>query len=144
MDLLNEISIEGFKVVSGDYFSSLPKPYAPLLTIGDGKLWFTKRDVLALNSCEYVLVRVNAEGRKILIVPTKSTDKDAIRWVSRMDPIDARRVSCPRLTDQLFEIWGWDKKMIYRSMGKLVTSNNKVMLFFDFSEPEIRQNREVK
>ena len=128
--------MDGFKVVSGDYFTSIPKPTAPTLTIWDGKIGFTKQDILVLNSCENVLIRVNADERKVLIVPTKSTDKDAVKWLRKTDPIEARKISCQKLTDSLYDMWGWDKDYIYRSTGRLVTSNNKVMLYFDFSNPE--------
>ena len=144
MEMINEISIDGFKVVSGDYFTSVPKPSVPTMTIGDGKIGFTKRDVLALNSCEHVLIRVNAEERKILVVPSKSTDKDAIKWVVRTNPVEARKVSCTKLTDMLCELWGWDKNLIYRGNGRLVSSNNKVMLLFDFSQPDKWKRPEAK
>ena len=144
MDSFNEISMDGFKVVSGEYFTTASKQAAPALTIFDGRLCFTKRDVLILNTPEHVLVRVNSEQRKILIVPTKSTDKDAIKWIARMDPVEARKVSCGRLTDQLYDMWGWDKSCYYKAIGRLVISNDKVMLLFDFSNPEVRKKQEAQ
>ena len=52
--------------------------------------------------------------------------------------------SCVKLTDKLYEAWKFDKDYIYRSMGKLVTSGNKVMLLFDFASPEKWKRPEVK
>ena len=61
-----------------------------------------------------------------------------------MNPVEARKVSCVKLTDKLYEAWKFDKDYIYRSMGKLVTSGNKVMLLFDFASPEKWKRPEVK
>ena len=36
----------------------------------------------------------------------------------------------------LNKMWGWNIDYIYRAQGKLVTAGNKVMLLFDFTEPE--------
>ncbi len=144
MESFNEISMDGFKVVSGEYVTTVPKPTAPVLTISDGRLSFTKRDVLILNTPEHVLIRVNGEEQKILIVPTKSTDKDAVKWVAKMDPVEARKITCYKLTDQLFDMWGWDKSCYYRAIGRLVIANDKVMLLFDFSNPEVRRKPRVE
>ncbi|MBQ4448356.1 MAG: hypothetical protein II897_08710 [Clostridia bacterium] len=56
----------------------------------------------------------------------------------------ARKVHCPKLIEQLFEMWEWDPNYVYRAIGKLVTSNNKVMLYFDFSNPEARPKPKAK
>ncbi len=133
----NEISLEGFQVVSGDFFYAPTRLQAPTLTIWeDGSIGFCKQDLILLNVCENVLVQVNTEAQKILIVPTTSKDKDAVRWVKKTDPPEARKLTSKKLTDRLYDAWKWDRKRIYRSVGKLVTSGNKVMLLFDFSGPE--------
>ena len=136
MDTINEISIDGFKVVSADYFTSITKPSSPTLTVWDGRIGFTKQDILMLNSCDSILIQVHSEEKKILVVPTKSIDKDAIKWIKKNEPLEARKITCQKLTDKIYDIWGWDKDYIYRALGKLVTSNNKVMLLFDFENAE--------
>lgn len=97
-----------------------------------------------LNGCENVLIHINSEARKILIVPTSSSDKDAVRWVKKSHPREGRKISCKKLTDSMFDIWKWDREYIYRTVGRLVTSGNKVMLLFDFSEPECWKRPEAK
>ena len=97
-----------------------------------------------LNSCENVLMQINAENKKILVVPTSSKDKDAIKWVKKTNPLEAKKFSCPKLTDNLYDAWNWDKDYIYRATGRLVTVQNKVMLYFDFSEPEKWKKPEAK
>ena len=140
----NEIKLDGFQVVSGDYFYVPKKLYAPLLTIWDGRIGFSKQDLLLLNVCENVLIQINSEQRRIIVSPTISKDKDAVRWIQKLDPLEARKIPCKKLTDTLYTTWSWDKDRIYRAEGKLVTPGNKVMILFDFSDPESWTRPEAK
>lgn len=144
MEQYNEISMDGFKVVSSDFFCTVSRVSAPTITVWDGSIGFSKQDLLLLNSCENVLMQINAENKKILVVPTSSKDKDAIKWVKKTNPLEAKKFSCPKLTDNLCDAWNWDKDYIYRATGRLVTVQNKVMLYFDFSEPEKWKKPEAK
>lgn len=144
MEQYNEISMDGFKVVSSDFFCTVSRVSAPTITVWGGSIGFSKQDLLLLNSCENVLMQINAENKKILVVPTSSKDKDAIKWVKKTNPLEAKKFSCPKLTDNLYDAWNWDKDYIYRATGRLVTVQNKVMLYFDFSEPEKWKKPEAK
>lgn len=144
MEQYNEISMDGFKVVSSYFFCTVSRVSAPTITVWDGSIGFSKQDLLLLNSCENVLMQINAENKKILVVPTSSKDKDAIKWVKKTNPLEAKKFSCPKLTDNLYDAWNWDKDYIYRATGRLVTVQNKVMLYFDFSEPEKWKKPEAK
>lgn len=144
MEQYNEISMDGFKVVSSDFFCTVSRVSAPTITVWDGSIGFSKQDLLLLNSCENVLMQINAENKKILVVPTSSKDKDAIKWVKKTNPLEAKKFSCPKLTDNLYDAWNWDKDYIYHATGRLVTVQNKVMLYFDFSEPEKWKKPEAK
>lgn len=144
METVNEISLEGFQIVSSDFFTYATRTNAPTLTIWDGSIGFSKQDVLLLNSCENIMIRINTKEHKALVIPTRSNDKDAIKWVKKLDPIEARKITCPKLTDKLYDMWGWDKDYVYRTNGRLVTSDNKVMLLFDFTSPEKWKRPEAK
>lgn len=133
---LCEISLDGYQVVASDYFSNAPKEQPPILTFFDGKIRFSKQCVAVLNNCENILLQINTEERKVVISPTTSRDKDALHWLNKKTPTEARKVSCIKLTDKLFDTWNWNKDHSYRAKGKLVTSGNKVMLLFDFSTPD--------
>ncbi len=144
METVTDISLEGFKVVSSDYFYAPTRMQVPTLTIWDGSIGFSRQDLAMLNNCENVMIQVNTESRKIIVIPSTSKDKDAVRWIKRTNPLEARKLTCKRLTDSLYSVWEWDINYIYRTTGKLVTANNKVMLLFDFSEPESWKRPEAK
>lgn len=144
MEAVNEISMEGFQIVSSDFFSYAMRSNSPTMTVWDGSIGFSKQDVLLLNSCENIMIQINAKEKKALVIPTKSSDKDAIKWVKRLNPIEARKINCPKLTDKLYAMWDWDKDYVYRTNGRLVTSGSKVMLLFDFANPEQWKRPEAK
>lgn len=136
MEEIKEITMDGFQVVSGDYFTSVSKLSVPSLTIWDGTIGFTKQDALMLNLCECILMQINPKEKGILLSTSNSSDKDAIKWLKKTNPIETRKLACQKLTDKIYSMWGWDKDYVYRAPGRLVTSSNKVMLYFDFSDPE--------
>ena len=60
MEPVNEISLEGFKIVSGDFFCTVSRVSAPTMTVWDGSIGFSKQDLILLNSCENVIMQINA------------------------------------------------------------------------------------
>ena len=139
-----EISLEGFQIISRDNFYSLNKPFMPSMTFWDSWIGFCKQDVVLLNGCESILLMIKPDTRQIIVMPTTSKDEDAIRWIKNKKGLAPRKMKCKKLTDKIYEIWGWDKECIYRAQGRMVTSSNKVMLLFDFSNPKIWEKPEAK
>jgi hypothetical protein len=41
-------------------------------------------------------------------------------------------MECKAFTTQLYKTWGFDPEYVYRSYGKVVKADNKVMLLFEF------------
>ena len=68
METVNEISLEGFQIVSSDFFTYATRTNAPTLTIWDGSIGFSKQDVLLLNSCENIMIRINTKEHKALVI----------------------------------------------------------------------------
>ena len=133
---IDEISLEGFKIVSGDLFMHAPRRSCPTCTIWRDSIGFSKRAVEELNTCERIRIQVHPDKRCILIVPVTMNDKDGIRWIKNTKEPAARKMTCKSFTSQLFEVWGLDPRCAYRANGRVVTSDHKVMLLFDFLDPE--------
>jgi hypothetical protein len=131
---INEISLDGFNVVRGQYFS---RSIEPSLTIWDSSISFSMAAYTALNSCDAVEILVNVEKRSIIVKPVPSKDRDAVNWVRNPDNYKYKKIECSKFTRQLYDIWGWDKELHYRTNGKLVKADKKLMLLFDFTTPEI-------
>ena len=133
---IREVSLDGFQVVSGQMFRNITRLNLPALTLWYNSISFSKASVLALNNCERIRIEVNPQTRCILLIPVTTRDKDAVRWAKTGKETQPRKIECLSFTSQLFETWGWEKKNVYRSVGRLVASDKKLMLLFDFSEPE--------
>ena len=138
---LQEVSMEGFQVVSGSMFSHFPKTSEPSCTLWYTSISFSKSAVNALNGCERVLVQVNAKTKGILIVPVSSKDKDGILWLKDSKVVEAKKMDCKAFTSQLFQTWGFDPEYVYRSYGRVVTADKKIMLLFEFKSPETWKSR---
>ena len=46
MEPVNEISLEGFKIVSGDFFCTVSRVSAPTMTVWDGSIGLSKQAIL--------------------------------------------------------------------------------------------------
>ena len=134
-DGIMEISREGFQVVSGETFRKPLRVNMPAITLWYNSISFNKASVTALNSCERIRIEVNPADQRILLIPVTSRDKDAVRWVMGKE-LQPRKIECLRFTSQLFESWDWDEGNVYRTIGRIVSSDKKVMLLFDFRDPE--------
>lgn len=130
---INEISLDGFQVVRGYYFS---RQVEPSFTIWYNNIAFNSAAFNALNGCESVEILVNSAKRSIVVKPIPSTDRDAVNWIKPADTHKYRKLECSKFAHQLFEFWNWNKELHYRTNGKLVTVDKKIMLLFDFTKPE--------
>ena len=132
--VIGDINMDGFQVVRGRYFS---RQQEPALTLWNTSISFNIAAYAALNNCESIQLLVNPDAKRILVKPSLSNDQDAINWIK--DPSDPKstKLECSMFTKRLFETWGWDETMRYRTNGKLVQFDHKLMLLFDLSHPEI-------
>ena len=136
IDEIQEINMDGFQVVSVDMFSHYMRNDLPMITLWNTHISFSKAAVHALNNCERVRMEVNTKTKGILLVPVSMKDKDGIKWMGTGKTPYGRKLECRAFTEALFDSWHWDKKRVYRTKGRIVTSDSKIMLFFDFSSPE--------
>ena len=133
---IKEISLEGFKVVSGDMFAHLPRKSEATCTLWPTAMSFSKQALIFLGNCEHIRIEVNAAKKGLLVVPVTTKDRDCVRWIKSIKNPTVRKMECCNCTRQLYETWGLNGELNYRAVGKLVTADNKVMLLFDFSNPE--------
>ena len=139
MQSINEIKLDGFQIVRSDMFIKRMTRYIePTCTIWPTSIYFSKPAVRALGSCENIRIHVNVESRKLLIIPVASTDRDAIRWSKQKNGVvEGRKIECAPFGDELFKAWSFDRENAYRTVGTLYSVDGKIVLLFDFSEPEM-------
>lgn len=143
MDFLTNISLDGFKVVQGQCFE---RQAEIAMTIRKTNISFSIPAHKALNDCEMIQILVNAPKRNIVVMPTNSNDPNAIRWRKHEKNKSVSWIFCSMFCNQIFRDWGWNEDLRYKAKGRIVTSDSKVMLLFDFNNAESyrKQEREKK
>ena len=134
---IEEMTLEGFQIVSSNMFVHLPRKSDATCTIWPTRISFSKLALEYLHFCEYIKLQVNPKTKCLLVMPVTSTDKDSIRWAKGDKDKTVRNMESRIFGEQLYQSWGLDPEYNYRSIGRLVSVNQKVMLLFDFSQPEM-------
>lgn len=141
---IEEISLNGFQVVSGEYFTRRADYFTPSCKIWSGGITFNKVALTALNNCERVRIEIHPQKKCVLIVPVTIRDKDGIPWRKNIKEYAPRRIECVKFSSKLYEMWGWDTGCVYKALGRIVTVDDKVMLLFEFNSPEQWRSKEKK
>ena len=128
-----QISLEGFQTVSSELFRRPPQTAALTMTLWRNSIGFSKAAIIALNCCERIRIHVHPKTKCILISPSTASDKDSIRWLRSNKVPASKKMECAAFARSLFELWGLDSDQVYKTAGRIVTVENKVMLCFDFS-----------
>ena len=130
-DSIREISLEGYQVVRGKYFT---RKYEPSMTLFASAISFNSAAFESLNNCDSVQFLVNEKNKSIIVKPIISKGPDAINWNKNKNK--SVRIECTSFTKQLYEVWQLKTDCRYKSTGILVQSDKKVMLLFDFQKAE--------
>lgn len=131
---IKTISLEGFQVVQSKYFSRLT---LPIMTLWESAIAFNIASHEAFNNCECIEIYVNEKAKNIAIMPTPSKEKEAVQWIKRDKKYRNNRIECTMFARQLFKAWKLDPRYHYRTPGKLVQCDKKLMILFDFSHYEV-------
>lgn len=137
MSPIEEVSLDGFQIVSSDMFVHLPRKTEATCSIWPSKLSFSKLVLSGLNNCEYVRIEVNPKTKCLVVIPVTSSDKNSIRWIKGQKEFMIRNMESKRFGELIYNAWGLDPDYNYRAVGRLVTVNKKVMMLFDFNDAEL-------
>lgn len=130
-DSIKEISLEGYQVVRGQYFT---RKAEPCMTLFCSAISFNGAAYESLNNCDSVQFLVNEQNKSIIVKPIISKEPDAINWNKNKNK--AARIECTSFTKRLYEAWGLETDCRYKSTGILVQSDKKVMILFNFQKSE--------
>lgn len=128
------IDLAGYQVTKAELFAHTKEP---AITVWEDRIKFNMACLRRFPGVTHIQLLVNPEAKRILVKPAPSKDSDAINWIKNLSAPRTSKLECSMFTKQLFETWGWDEAMRYRTNGKLVKFDRKLMLLFDFNRPEI-------
>lgn len=131
---IKTVSLDGFQVVQRKYFSRLTEP---IMTIWESAVAFNTASHDVLNNCEAIEIYVNEETRCFAIMPAPSKDKESVKWIRGSKKYKYNRIECTMFARQIFKSWGLEPGYHYRTSGKLVQCDKKLMILFDFSHCEV-------
>lgn len=134
---IEEMTLDGFQIVSASMFHHPPRKCEATCTIWPTRISFSKLTLEKLHYCDYIKIQVNPTTKCLLLSPVTSSDKDSIRWVKGEKEKFLRNLESKAFGEQLYQKWGLDADYNYRTAGRLVTVNQKVMILFDFNHPEV-------
>lgn len=130
---LKQINLDGFQLVNSSLFSSLN---APSMTIWPDSVSFSQAAYAALNNCEAISIMINNVAKSILISTVPSNSANAVLWRKSKSVAKYCKLSCATFARQLFEDWKLDEKARYRTIGRMVQVDKKVMVLFEFENAE--------
>ena len=131
---IKTVSLDGFQVVQRKYFS---RQIEPAMTIWNTAVAFNTASHDALNNCETIEIYVNEKTKCVAIMPVPSKDKEAVQWTRGSKKTKYNRIECTMFARQLFKSWKLDPEYHYRTSGKLVQCDKKLMILFDFTQHEV-------
>lgn len=131
---LEEMSLDGFQIVKKEMFQHLPSSKNPTCTIWPTRISFSRSALVALNFCECIRMEVNPTTKCLLVCPTLSNDRDSIRWIKGTKDQSVKNLESKQFGEQIYNAWELDPEFNYRTIGRLVSARNKIMLLFDFNE----------
>jgi hypothetical protein len=95
---------------------------------------FTREAHRDLNNCAAIQMLIHVENKIVIIMPSTSTDENAIAWDRQLKDTSASKFFCPCLTNRLYALWDWNTKYKYKTDGRIVYCDKKVMILFDFND----------
>ncbi len=114
-------------------FKRPPQTVAVTMTLWESSIGFSKAAMFALNCCERIRIHVHPTSRCILIAPTTENDIESIRWLRANKAPASKKIESTNFGRYIYTLWGLDPGMVYKTTGRIVSVENKVMLLFDFS-----------
>ena len=128
-ELERTFSREGYAVIRKELFAHQRDP---AMTIRNRSITFNTACINGLEDVVWIKFWINEELKRIAILPCDENDKDAVRWcVAKPDKRRSRNITCPDLTDMLFDLMKWDKAYRYKMLGYRIQPDGETMYIFD-------------
>ncbi len=141
---IEELNLNGFQIVKAEMFVHPPRKGEATCSVWPTKIFFSKLCLEMLNNCEFVRIEVNPNTKCLLVVPVSSNDRDGIRWIKGQKDLTIRNMESKAFGTQLYRTWNLDPELNYRAKGRLVSSNKKIMMLFDFSNAEVWKTKKAE
>ena len=128
-------SYDGYQIVRREMFAHLREPS---VVIRRDSITFNTACINGLEDVVWVNLMVDADSHMIAVHECDENDKEALRWcIAKPDKRKSRKMTCPKFTDMLYEIMGWDKGCRYKILGFCIERDGKTYYVFDLNVHKI-------
>ena len=130
-EIEDTFSYDGYQIARREMFAHLREP---AVTIRKDSTTFNTSCINGLEDAVFIQILINIEQHRMAIRMCNEDDKDAIRWcIAKPDKRKSRKMTCPKFTDMLYEIMGWDKGCRYKILGFRIERDGKTYYVFDLN-----------
>lgn len=131
-----------FVVVRKELFAHLRDP---TVVIRNGNITFNTVCINGLEGVVYVQLFLCEDEKIFAVRGCEENDNDALRWcVAKPGKRKSRKMTCPDLTKQLYDLMGWDPRCRYKALGYLIEFDGETYFAFDLSVTEIFHEKPKK
>lgn len=131
------VSLDGYQVVTSQYFNRQGQQTQPAMTIWETSLSFNTAAHRALNDCESILIKLHPDIRSLAVLPVPSDNKNAVEWKMTKGKTTYRKLESADFGRELYSQWGLDKNYRYTCLGKIVQCDKKIALLFTLSDYDL-------
>lgn len=127
-----DFSFDGYQVVRGEFFSHLNEPS---ITLCDGKISFNQTCLKKVPDTDYVLVMVNEDTQRVIVMPSTEETRDSFLWKSKTGK--PRSVACAIVIAMIYSRMNWKPEYRYKMIGKFMNKNGLQFFLFDLKSAEV-------
>lgn len=127
-----DFSFDGYQVVRGEFFSHINEPS---ITLCDGKISFNQTCLKKSPDTDYVLVMVNEETKRVIVMPSTEETRDSLLWKTKNGK--PRAVSCAIVIGMIYARMNWKPEYRYKMIGKFMNKNGLQFFLFDLKSAEV-------
>ncbi len=131
------VSLDGYQVVTSQYFSRHGQQTQPAVTIWETSISFNAAAHRALNDCESILIKIHPDIRSLAVLPVPSGSKNAVEWKMTKGKTAYRKLESADFGRKLYSDWGLDKNYRYVCLGRIVQCDQKIALLFTLSDYDL-------
>jgi len=129
-----DFDMRGFEITRSEFFDTRGRPY---VTFQEKKIKFSVECVRRFANQEKMELLVHPFKHQFAARPAAESNRNAVEWSKRSDSVlRPKDISAAAFSDNLYELFGWNKDYKYRATGALYQTDEEAAYIFDVRDSE--------
>lgn len=129
-----DFDMRGFEITRSEFFDTRGRPY---VTFQEKKIKFSVECVRRFDKQARMELLVHPFKHQFAARPAAESNRNAIEWSKRSDSVMCPKdISAAAFSDNLYELFGWNKDYKYRATGALYQTDEESAYIFDVRDSE--------